>query len=57
MSGRGWEAYVVAIYGDPAHFVDLRARLEADLVAIYGDPAHLVDLRARLGSICCCYLR
>jgi hypothetical protein len=27
ISGRAWEAYFVAIYGDPAHFADLRASL------------------------------
>ena len=27
ISGRGWEADLAAIYGDPAHFNDLRVRL------------------------------
>jgi hypothetical protein len=27
ISGRAWEADFVAIYGDPAHFADLRASL------------------------------
>jgi hypothetical protein len=27
ISGRAWEAHFVAIYGDPAHFADLRTSL------------------------------
>ena len=50
--GRAWEAAAVAIYGDPAHFADLRSRSGSIFFcdAIYGDPAHVADLRTRLGS-------
>ena len=38
--GRVWEAVFDAIYGDPAHFVDLRTLLGSSFDAIYGDPAN-----------------
>ena len=33
--GSAWEAVFDAIYGDPAHFADLRARLGKQLLSLY----------------------
>ena len=55
--GVSWEAYFDAIYGDPAHFADLRARLGSSFDAIYGDPVPSAHLRTHLGSRFRRYLR